>query len=54
MHPQELHTVVDCHKHNLNTVKDLTPFPDQDMIRNNVARAPYRTKLDMSDAYEQV
>lgn len=24
--------VVDCHKCNLNTVKDLTPFPDQDMI----------------------
>ena len=49
-----LHTVVDCRERNLNTVKDLTPFPDQDMIRNDVARAPYRTKLDMSDAYEQV
>ena len=49
-----LRTVVDCHKCNLNTVKDLTPFPDQDMIRNDVAQAPYRTKLDMSDAYEQV
>ena len=49
-----LRTVVDCRERNLNTVKDLTPFPDQDMIRNDVARAPYRTKLDMSDAYEQV
>ena len=49
-----LRTVVDCHKHNLNTMKDLTPFPDQDMICNDVARAPYHTKLDMSDAYEQV
>jgi hypothetical protein len=29
-------TVVDCHECNLNTVKDLTPFPDQDMIWNNV------------------
>jgi hypothetical protein len=47
-------TVVDCREHNLNTVKDLTPFPDQDMIRNDVARVPFRTKLDMSDAYEQV
>jgi hypothetical protein len=46
--------VVDCHKRNLNTMKDLTSFPDQDMIQNNVARAPYRTKLDMSDTYEQV
>jgi hypothetical protein len=49
-----LHMVVDCRKRNLNTVKDLTPFPDQDMIQNDVAQAPYRTKLDMSDAYEQV
>ena len=49
-----LHTVVDCHECNLNTVKDLTPFPDQDMIRNDMARAPYHTKLDMSDTYKQV
>src|SRR5258706_8343437 len=49
-----LRTVVDCCKRNLNTVKDLTPFPDQDMICNDVARAPYHTKLDMSDTYEQV
>jgi hypothetical protein len=46
--------VVDCHARNLNTMKDLTPFPNQDMIRNDVTRAPFRTKLDMSDAYEQV
>ena len=49
-----LRIVVDCHKRNLNTVKDLTPFPDQDMICNDIARAPYCTKLDMSDAYKQV
>src|SRR5258706_6384526 len=49
-----LRTVVDCRERNLNTVKDLTPFPDQDMIRNDVARARFRSKLDMSDAYEQV
>jgi hypothetical protein len=49
-----LRTVVDCRERNSNMVKDLTPFPDQDMIRNDVARAPFRTKLDMSDAYEQV
>ena len=49
-----LRTVVDCRERNLNTIKDLTPFPDQDMIRNNVARALFRSKLDMSDAYEQV
>ena len=49
-----LRTVVDCRERNTNTVKDLTSFPDQDMIRSDVARAPYQTKLDMSDAYEQV
>ena len=35
-------------------MKDLTPFPDQDMIHSDVARAPYCTKLNMSNAYEQV
>ena len=45
---------MDCRERNTNMVKDLTPFPDQDMIRNDIARAPFRTKLDMSDAYEQV
>jgi hypothetical protein len=39
---------------NLNTIKDVTPFPDQELIWNDVARAKYRSKLDMSDAYEQV
>ncbi len=48
-----LRTVVDLRQRNDNTVRDVTPFPDQDQIRNDVARALYRTKLDMSDAYEQ-
>lgn len=50
----KLRTVVDCRKRNDNTVKDLTPFPDQDQIRMDVAKARYRTKIDMSDAYEQI
>src|SRR5258706_4646332 len=49
-----LRTVVDCQEHNLNTVKDLTLFPDQDMIRNNIAHAQFHSKLDMSNVYEQV
>jgi transposase InsO family protein len=49
-----LRTVFDCRKRNANTVKDATPFPDQDRIRNDVARAKYRTKIDMSEAYEQI
>ena len=35
-------------------VKDVTPFPDQDIICNDMARAAYRSKLDMSEAYEQI
>ena len=50
----KLRTVVDCRKRNENTVKDVTPLPDQDRIRMDVARAKYRSKIDLSDAYEQV
>ena len=35
-------------------VKDMTPFPDQDIIHNDMARAAYRSKLNMSEAYEQI
>src|SRR6201999_465082 len=49
-----LQTVFDCRKRNANTIKDATPFPDQDRIRNDVARARYRSKIDMSEAYEQI
>ena len=50
----KLRTVIDGRKRNDNTVKDVTPFPDQEEIRNNVARAKYRSKINMSDAYEQI
>jgi hypothetical protein len=50
----KLRTVVDCRERNDNKAKDLTPFPDQDMIRNNLAKAKYQSKIDLSDAYEQV
>lgn len=49
-----LRTVFDCRKQNDNTVKDVSPFPDQDLIRLDVARAPLRSKIDLSDAYEQI
>jgi hypothetical protein len=35
-------------------VKDVTPFPDQDLIHLDVARATYCSKIDLSDVYEQV
>jgi hypothetical protein len=50
----KLRTVVDCRQRNDNTVKDVTPFPDQDQIRMDVARATFRSKIDLSNAYEQV
>jgi hypothetical protein len=50
----KLRTVVDCRQHNENTVKDVTPFPDQDQIRMDIAQAKYCSKIDLSNAYEQV
>lgn len=49
-----LRSVVDCRKQNENTDRDVTLFPDQDQIRMDVARAKYRSKIDLSDAYEQI
>ena len=48
-----LHTVFDLHQQNNNTWKDITPFPEQDTICHDVARAQFRSKLDMTEAYEQ-
>lgn len=50
----DLRTVFDLRKRNDNTVKDVSPFPDQEQIRQDVARAAVRSKIDLSDAYEQV
>jgi hypothetical protein len=49
-----LRTVVDARQRNDNTIKDVTPLPDQEVIREDVARAKYRSKVDLADAYEQV
>ena len=32
----------------------MTPFPDQDIIRNDMVRATYQSKLNMSKVYEQI
>ena len=50
----ELRTVFDLREQNANTHKDLTPMPDQDAIRHAVARAQYRSKCDISNAYELI
>lgn len=49
-----LRTVVDCRQRNDNTVKDVTPLPDQEVIREDMARAKFRSKIDLVDAYEQI
>src|SRR6266481_1282220 len=49
-----LRTIFNLWIENDNTEKDVLPFPDQDVICNDIARAPYRSKLDMSEAYEQI
>ena len=46
--------MVDSRKRNENTERDVTPFPDQDQIRMDVAKGKYRSKIDLADAYEQV
>lgn len=52
--PNELRTVFDLREQNANTRKDLTPMPDQDAIRHAVAKARYRSKCDISNAYELI
>ena len=50
----KLHTVFNLREQNNNTVKDVTPFPDQDIICNDMARVAYHSKLDMSEAYKKI
>jgi hypothetical protein len=52
--PGILQTVFDLRQQNENTVKDVTPFLDQDTIRHDMAPAKYRSKLDLTEAYEQI
>ena len=48
-----LRTVFDLQQQNENTWKDVTPFSDQYAIRHDIAQATFRSKLDMTEAYEQ-
>jgi hypothetical protein len=52
--PGVLRTVFDLRQQNENTIKDVTPFLDQDTIRHDMARAKYRLKLGLTEAYEQI
>ena len=46
--------MVDAWQWNDNMVKDVTPLPDQEVIQEDAAQVRYRSKIDLSDAYEQV
>ena len=48
-----LRTIFDLRQQNDNTWKDVTLFPEQDTIRHDIARAKFRSNLDMTEAYEQ-
>ena len=48
-----LRTVFDLWQQNENMWKDVTPFPDQDAICHDIVWAKFRSKLDMTEAYEQ-
>jgi hypothetical protein len=50
----KLCTVIDTREHNANTIIDLMPLPNQDMIREVVASHPFVSIIDISDAYEQM
>jgi len=45
---------VDARQRNDNTIKDVTPLPDKDIIQEDVAHAKIRSKIDLTDVFEQV
>jgi hypothetical protein len=49
-----IRTVIDARQCNDNTLPEVMPLPDQEAVRNNVAHANFRTKIDLSDAFEQI
>ena len=49
-----LRTVIDARNRNSNTILDVTPMPKMRLIQESVTRARYQSKINMSDAYEQI
>ena len=52
--PGEIRWEIDLKKQNRYTIRDYTPIPNQPIIRNDVASHPFRSKIDMSNAYYQI
>ena len=49
-----IRTVINGHLCNDNTIVDVTLMPDQEMIRSDLARAQFCSKIDLLDTYEQI
>ena len=47
-------TVIDVRQCNDNTLEDSTPMPNQEMVRSDVAKACFCSKIDLSDVYKQM
>ena len=47
-----LRMVIDRQQQNDNTVKDVTPLLNQDIIRLDIVRAKIHSKIDLSDTYK--
>ena len=52
--PPLLRTVVDLRERNRNTHKKTSPLPDMDGMLRRTASKPFRTSLDLKNAYEQI
>jgi len=52
--PDEPHFVTDFRQWNENTVRDNYPLPNMTHILNDIARAKYRSLIDLKDAFFQI
>lgn len=52
--PPRLRVVVDLRERNKNTHKLTSPLPDMEGMLRRAASKPFRTMLDLKDAYEQI
>jgi hypothetical protein len=49
-----IRTMIDARQRNDNTLPEVMLLPDQEAVRNDVAHANFRMKIDLSDAFEQI
>ena len=52
--PPQLRTVVDLRERNQNTQKLTSPLPDMEGMLRRTASKPFRTALDLKNAYEKI